>query len=81
MKRVDAGVSSAGLMMQVFPHAIAGAILQVAIISGKFHGEIAETTPAGGGAALPAPPVSIFPPSAGNASRFLRAAASRAVCR
>ena len=43
----EAGVSSLGLMMQVLPHAIAGAIFQVAIISGKFHGEIAATTPAG----------------------------------
>ena len=43
----DAGVSSLGLMMQVLPHAIAGAIFQVAIISGKFHGLIAATTPAG----------------------------------
>ena len=34
----DAGVSSLGLMMHVLPHAIAGAIFQVAIMSGKFHG-------------------------------------------
>ena len=43
----DAGVSSLGLMMHVLPQAIAGAIFHVAIISGKFHGEIAATTPAG----------------------------------
>ncbi|MQY16936.1 hypothetical protein SRB5_71410 [Streptomyces sp. RB5] len=43
----DAGVSSDGLMMHVLPHAIAGAIFHVAIISGKFHGLIAVTTPAG----------------------------------
>ena len=43
----DAGVSSLGLMMQVLPQAIAGAIFQVAIINGKFHGEMAATTPAG----------------------------------
>ena len=43
----DAGVSSLGLMMQVLPHAMAGAIFHDAIISGKFHGLIAATTPAG----------------------------------
>src|SRR4051794_4127839 len=43
----EAGVSSDGLMMQVLPQAIAGAIFHVAIISGKFQGLIAATTPAG----------------------------------
>ena len=43
----DAGVSSLGLMMHVLPQAIAGAIFHEAIISGKFHGLIAATTPAG----------------------------------
>ncbi len=43
----DAGVSSDGLAITVLPHAIAGAIFHEAIISGKFHGEIAATTPAG----------------------------------
>src|SRR5699024_9753871 len=43
----DAGVSSLGLTTQVLPQAIAGAIFHVAIISGKFHGEIAATTPTG----------------------------------
>ncbi len=43
----EAGVSSDGLMTQVLPQAIAGATFQLAIISGKFHGLIAATTPAG----------------------------------
>ena len=34
-------------MMQVLPQAIAGAIFHEAIMSGKFHGLIAATTPAG----------------------------------
>jgi hypothetical protein len=32
----------------VFPNASAGATFQLACIAGKFHGEIATTTPAGG---------------------------------
>ncbi len=43
----DTGVSSAGLSTTVFPHASAGATFHVAIMSGKFQGEIATTTPAG----------------------------------
>ena len=43
----EAGVSSDGLMTQVLPQAIAGATFQLAIISGKFQGLIAATTPAG----------------------------------
>ncbi len=43
----EVGVSSAGLSTTVFPHASAGATFQVASISGKFHGEMATTTPAG----------------------------------
>ena len=43
----DFGVSSAGLSTTVLPHASAGAIFQDSSISGKFHGEIAATTPAG----------------------------------
>ena len=43
----DVGVSSAGLSTTVLPHASAGAIFQDSSISGKFHGEIAATTPAG----------------------------------
>ena len=40
-------MSSAGLRTTVLPHASAGATFQVLIMSGKFHGEIATTTPAG----------------------------------
>ncbi|SLJ83186.1 Uncharacterised protein [Mycobacteroides abscessus subsp. abscessus] len=42
------GVCGAGLSTAVLPNAKAGAIFQVASISGAFHGLIAETTPAGG---------------------------------
>ena len=41
------GVSSAGLSTTVLPQASAGATFQVSSISGKFHGAIAATTPAG----------------------------------
>ena len=43
----DFGVSSAGLSTTVLPQASAGATFQDSSISGKFHGEIAATTPAG----------------------------------
>ena len=42
-----AGDCSAGLRTTVFPNARAGEIFQDASMSGKFHGEIAATTPTG----------------------------------
>ena len=45
--RVVSGVSSAGLMTTVHPAATAGAILRVAIASGKFHGVIRKHGPTG----------------------------------
>ena len=47
------GVVSAGLSTIVFPQAIAGAIFQAAMSSGKFHGMIEPTTPTGSGCSLP----------------------------
>jgi len=41
------GVYSAGLRMQVFPAARAGASLNVAIKIGKFHGTMSPHTPTG----------------------------------
>ena len=41
------GVYSAGLRMTVLPSAIAGAIFQASIRSGKFHGMIWPQTPTG----------------------------------
>ncbi len=41
------GVISAGLTISVQPHASAGAIFHMPIISGKFQGTIAATTPTG----------------------------------
>ena len=43
----DAGVSSAGLSTTVLPQASAGATFHDSSMSGKFHGAIAATTPAG----------------------------------
>ena len=43
----DTGVSSAGLSTTVLPQASAGATFHDSSISGKFHGAIAATTPAG----------------------------------
>jgi len=43
----DAGACSAGLRTTALPNASAGAIFQLACISGKFHGEIAAATPTG----------------------------------
>jgi hypothetical protein len=40
-------VISAGFTIIVQPHASAGAIFHMPIISGKFHGTIAPTTPTG----------------------------------
>jgi formylmethanofuran dehydrogenase subunit E len=40
-------VSSAGLRITVQPAASAGAIFQIAMTSGKFHGMICPTTPTG----------------------------------
>ena len=45
--RVVSGVSSAGLTTTVQPAASAGAILRVAIASGKFHGVIRNAGPTG----------------------------------
>ena len=45
--RVVNGVSSAGLMIEVQPAAIAGAILRVAIAKGKFHGVMRKQGPTG----------------------------------
>lgn len=44
-RRAVSGVSSAGLMTMVLPHASAGMIFHRAIISGKFHGTIPAITP------------------------------------
>ncbi len=41
------GVSSAGLTTKVQPQASAGAIFHMPIMSGKFHGTMAATTPTG----------------------------------
>src|SRR5262249_61367303 len=43
----DAGTSSAGLKTTQFPNAIAGAIFQAGIASGKFHRAIAAAPPIG----------------------------------
>jgi hypothetical protein len=43
----EVGVSSAGFSTTVLPQASAGATFQVSSISGKFHGAMAATTPAG----------------------------------
>ena len=45
--RSESGVTLAGLMTTVQPAARAGAILRVAIASGKFHGVMAPQTPIG----------------------------------
>src|SRR5215210_4619324 len=45
--RSDNAVFDAGLQTIAFPHASAGAIFHTAIISGKFQGVIAPTTPTG----------------------------------
>jgi hypothetical protein len=41
------GVVSAGLCTTVLPHAMAGAIFQAAMSSGKFQGMICPATPSG----------------------------------
>ena len=46
-KSVVSGVSSAGFTTTVQPAASAGAILRVAIASGKFHGVISRHGPTG----------------------------------
>lgn len=46
-RSVVSGVRSAGLMTTVQPAASAGAILRVAIASGKFHGVMSSTGPTG----------------------------------
>ena len=47
MRSADSEVSSAGFMTMVQPHASAGASFHIPIISGKFQGTIAATTPTG----------------------------------
>ncbi len=46
-KYADVGLSSAGFMTTLFPHASGAAIFQVPSISGWFQGVMAATTPAG----------------------------------
>lgn len=46
-RTVVIGVCSAGLTITVFPQARAGAIFQLAIMRGKFHGVISAHTPTG----------------------------------
>ena len=46
-RSADSGVSSAGFTTSVQPQARAGAIFHMPIISGKFHGTMAATTPTG----------------------------------
>ncbi|MNS68839.1 hypothetical protein D3C72_1021310 [compost metagenome] len=46
-RSAESGVISAGLTTSVQPHASAGAIFHMPIISGKFHGTMAATTPTG----------------------------------
>ena len=43
----ETGVSSAGFHTTVLPQANAGITFQVPSMRGKFHGEIAATTPTG----------------------------------
>ena len=50
------GVSSAGFRTTVFPAARAGAIFQLAMVSGKFHGTIRPTTPSGSRNVTSTPP-------------------------
>ena len=47
------GDCSAGLATTVQPNASAGATFQVSSISGKFHGEMAATTPTGSRSSYP----------------------------
>ena len=44
---VESGVSSAGLITQVFPETSAGNSFQLGMAIGKFHGVISPTTPTG----------------------------------
>ena len=44
---VEEGVCGAGLITTVFPAARAGPIFQMAMMNGKFHGEIEPITPTG----------------------------------
>ncbi|MNG29380.1 hypothetical protein D3C84_1147980 [compost metagenome] len=48
-RKAVSGVSSAGLSTTVQPQASAGTIFHRAIISGKFQGTMAPTTPTGSG--------------------------------
>ena len=45
--RVDSGVSSAGLITQVFPQTSAGNSFHEGMAMGKFHGAIMPQTPTG----------------------------------
>ena len=47
IRSADSEVSSAGFITMVQPQASAGASFHIPIISGKFHGTIAATTPTG----------------------------------
>ncbi len=67
----DAGTSSAGLNTIVLPNAMAGAIFQAGIASGKFHGVITPTTPSGSrvtSTSMPGRTESIFSPPTRSAS-------------
>ncbi len=57
------GVSSAGLMTTVHPAASAGAILRVAIASGKFHGVMKKQGPTGRWLTIMRPVPSGFEPN------------------
>ena len=59
------GVSSDGLWMTALPAAKDGAIFQLAIVSGKFHGVITPTTPSGSRKVMSTPPATgiVVPPS------------------
>src|SRR5207247_1411191 len=54
--RIVSGVCEAGFRIAVFPQASAGAIFQLAITVGKFHGEIRTQTPTGSRRLMSRPP-------------------------
>ena len=55
-RSAESGVSSAGLMTTVLPHASAGPIFQLAMLSGKFQGVMRPTTPSGSRNVAATPP-------------------------
>ena len=70
---VVSGVSSAGLMTTVQPAASAGAILRVAIASGKFQGVMKKHGPTGRCVTIIRPvPSGFVPIASGDARRLLR---------